>query len=243
MKPAISLIIPAHNEEAFLPACLQAARVAEVRAGIRLEIIVVLNRCTDETERIASEAGCRRVREDAKNLSIIRNAGVRAATGDIVVTCDADSRMHPDTFCDVLQRLETGRCVGGGALVLPERWSIGILASAMAVLPYLVFAGVSFGLFWFFKRDFDAIGGFDDRFVSVEDLDFARRLKAHGRITGRSWGTLTRSWLTTSCRKFDEFGDWYLFRNPDFVRRVFRGDDRKAADHFWYDVRSGTPKE
>lgn len=243
MKPAISLIIPAHNEEAFLPACLEAARTAEARAGIQVEILVVLNRCTDATERIAAEAGCVRVFEDAKNLSIIRNAGVRAASADIIVTCDADSRMHPDTFRDVLSRLEAGRCVGGGALVLPERWSIGILASVGAVLPYLVFAGVSFGLFWFFKRDFDAIGGFDERFVSVEDLDFARRLKAHGRASGRSWGTLMRSSLKTSCRKFDEFGDWYLFRNPAFVRRVFRGDDRKAADHFWYDVRSGVPKD
>ncbi|HEX7261169.1 MAG TPA: hypothetical protein VF258_05085, partial [Luteolibacter sp.] len=70
------------------------------------------------------------------------------------------------------------------------------------------------------------------------DVDFARRLKAHGRKSGRSWGTLMRAPLITSCRKFDEFGDWYLFRNPAFVRSIFRGDDRKAADRFWYDVRS-----
>ena len=123
-------------------------------------------------------------------------------------------------------------------MVLPERWSLGILASAISILPYLAFTGVSFGLFWFWKRDFDEIGGFDTRLVSVEDVDFARRLKAHGRRTGRSWGTLVWTPLETSCRKFDQFGDWYLFRNPAFVRKVFRGDDRKVADHFWYDVRS-----
>jgi glycosyltransferase involved in cell wall biosynthesis len=178
------------------------------------------------------------VNEDAKNLSRIRNAGVAMASGEIVVTCDADSYMHPDSFKEIIRRLDEGKTVGGGAMVLPERWSLGIVASVMAVVPYLAFTGVSFGLFWFWKRDFDEIGGFDERLVSVEDVDFAQRLKAHGRLTGRKWGTLVRAPLVTSCRKFDQFGDWYLFRNPAFVRRVFRGNDRKAADHFWYDVRS-----
>ena len=236
--PRISLVIPAHNEAAFLPACLAAARAAEARLAGGLEIVVVLNRCTDATEAIARDAGCVIVREDAKNLSLIRNAGVAAARGEIVVTCDADSRMHPGSLAEIERRLDAGKVVGGGALVLPDRWSVGIVASGLAVLPYLMFTGVSFSLFWCRKKDFDAIGGFDARFVSVEDIDFAQRLKAHGRKTGRRWGTLVRTPLVTSCRKFDLFGDWYLFRNPAFVRRLFRGDDRAAADRFWYDVRA-----
>jgi glycosyltransferase involved in cell wall biosynthesis len=238
MKPRLSLIVPAHNEAAFLTGCLEAARKAAERIDARVEIIVVLNRCTDETETIARRQGCVIVREDARNLSKIRNAGAAAASGDVIVTCDADSRMHSDSFREILRRLDSGKIVGGGAMVYPERWSPGIVASALAILPYLAFTGVSFGLFWCLKRDFDAIGGFDDRFVSVEDVDFARRLKRHGRASGRGWGTLVRAALVTSCRKFDQFGDWYLFKNPAFVRRVFRGDDQKAADHFWYDVRS-----
>lgn len=238
MKPRISLIIPAHNEAAFLPACLEAARQAAEGLDGGVETIVVLNRCTDGTEEIAIRHGCRIVREDAKNLSMIRNAGAAAATGEIIVTCDADSRMHPASFQEILRRLDSGKVVGGGAMVLPERWSPGIMASGMSILPYLAFSGVSFGLFWCWKRDFDEIGGFDTRFVSVEDVDFAQRLKAHGRKSRRSWGTLLWTPLVTSCRKFDQFGDWYLFRNPAFVRKVFRGNDRQAADHFWYDVRS-----
>lgn len=209
-----------------------------MRVDVGVEIIVVINRCTDDTEEIARRHGCVIVREDAKNLSTIRNAGVAVATGDMIVTCDADSRMHPDSYAEILRKLGSGKVVGGGALVFPERWSLGIVASGFAILPYLAFAGVSFGLFWFRRQDFEAIGGFDEAFVSVEDVDFARRLKAHGRKSGRSWGTLVRAPLVTSCRKFDLFGDWYLFRNPAFVRRVFRGDDRKAADRFWYDARS-----
>lgn len=236
--PRISVVIPAHNEAAFLPACLAAVKRAAARIAGGVEMIVVLNRCTDATEAIAREAGCVIVREDTKNLSVIRNAGAAAARGEIVVTCDADSRMHPGSLAEIERRLDMGKVVGGGALVLPERWSVGIVASGLAVAPYLMFTGVSFSLFWCWKKDFDAIGGFDARFVSVEDVDFARRLRAHGRKTGRRWGTLWRTPLVTSCRKFDQFGDWYLLKNPAFVRRLFRGDDRAAADKFWYDVRS-----
>ncbi len=237
MKPCISLIVPAHNETAFLPSCLEAARQAGERAGVPVETIVVLNRCTDDTEGVARRHGCVVAKEDAKNLSMIRNVGAAAASGEILVTCDADSRMHPDTYLEILKHLESGRFIGGGALVLPERWSLGIIASGLAVLPYLALSGVSFGLFWCHKTDFDAVGGFDPRLVSVEDLDFARRLKAYGKASGRAWGTLFRAPLETSCRKFDIFGDWYFFRNPAFVRRIFRGTDRQSADHFWYDAR------
>ena len=95
MSARISLIVPAHNESAFLPSCLEAARKAASRIDSEVEMIVILNRCTDDTEEIARRHGCRIVREDAKNLSLIRNAGVAAATGEIIVTCDADSQMHP----------------------------------------------------------------------------------------------------------------------------------------------------
>jgi len=237
VNTTISLIIPAHNEGKFLTHCLEAANLAASRIESTVEMIVILNRCTDDTEEIALRHGCRIVREDAKNLSMIRNAGVAVARGNVVVTCDADSRMHPDSFLEILRRLGTGNIVGGGAMVLPERWSLGIVASGLSILPYLAFTGVTFGLFWFFREDFEAIGGFDTHYVSVEDVNFAMRLKAHGRKSGRSWGTLWWTPLVTSCRKFDQFGDWYLLKNPSFVRKVFRGNDRKAADFFWYDIR------
>jgi glycosyltransferase involved in cell wall biosynthesis len=89
--PKISVVIPAHNESAFLPSCLAAVALAAKGLEITVEVIVVLNRCSDGTEQIARSHGCVIVREDAKNLSMIRNAGVAAARGDIIVTCDAVS--------------------------------------------------------------------------------------------------------------------------------------------------------
>jgi hypothetical protein len=42
--------------------------------------------------------------------------------------------------------------------------------------------------------------------------------------------------IRTSCRKFDAFGDWYLVRNPQLVKRIFTGNDREAADLYYYEV-------
>ena len=59
--------------------------------------------------------------------------------------------------------------------------------------------------------DFEAIGGFNEDWVSVEDLDFAKRLSLTAEAKER-FKTITRAHIVTSCRKFDTFGDWYLIR-------------------------------
>ena len=91
------------------------------------------------------------------------------------------------------------------------------------------------GIFWCRKRDFDAIGGFDESLVSLEDFDFAVRLNQYGRRKGLKYTVLRRSYFVTSSRKFDRFGDWYLLKNRKLTRRIFTGTDREAADHFYYD--------
>lgn len=92
-------------------------------------------------------------------------------------------------------------------------------------------------MFWFRKRDFLRIGGFDETPVSPEDMDFARRLNRLGRAEGKRRGTLKRARPVTSSRKFDQFGDWYLIRNRKLTKQIFTGRDCKAADSFYYHVR------
>jgi hypothetical protein len=102
------------------------------------------------------------------------------------------------------------------------------------------FLGLSFGLYWFRKSDFDAIGGFDVKRHIAEDVDFLRRLKRHGRKSGRRHHIIASESVTTSCRKFDEFGDWHfvrIFSNPCRVRRAIVGNDRACLDKNWYDVK------
>lgn len=232
----ISVIIPAHNEERYIARCLESVRWGEKLLAAPVEIVVVLNRCSDQTRGVAEQYGAVVTAEEAKNLARIRNAGVRASTGDVIVTIDADSWMSPNMPQEVVRHLASGRYVGGGVRIKAERVSLGIFFSIMTFGPRLIAAGISGGLFWLRRSDFEAIGGFNEALVSAEDLDFAKRLKSYRVAKGLRFGTIWCAHIVTSCRKFDQFGDWYLFRNRQQVERILSGRDRQAADHFYYDI-------
>ena len=223
-------MIPARNEEGFIARCLESIQVAAEPFVHETEIVVVLNRCTDRTEKIARSYGASIVRDESKNLSMIRNAGVRSACGDIIVTLDADSWMSPNMLIEINRLLNSGEYIGGGVLMYPERLSLGIFFTV------LIRHGVSGGLFWCFRSDFEAIHGFDESLVSAEDIDFARRLKLYGKIRRKRFKTITKAHIITSCRKFDIFGDWYFVRNPHLAWKILQGKDAKAANSFFYDV-------
>jgi glycosyltransferase involved in cell wall biosynthesis len=235
--PRFSILIPARNEEKCLPACLQSIKAAAEPFPNRVEIVVALNCCTDHTEQIALDYGAKIVHDDSRNLAKIRNAAARAASGDIFVTIDADSRMSNNMLLTIDRMLRTGKYVGGGAMIWPERWSVGIMATGLILAFVMLRHRVSGGLFWCLREDFHAIGGFDESYVSVEDLDFAKRLKAYGKSKGKRFKSIITAYIVTSCRKFDTFGDWYLVGHPRLVWRIFTGKSQKDADLFYYDVK------
>ncbi len=238
-----SVVIPAHNEEKYIGRCLKSIRLAAEEITDMVEIIVVANRCTDRTAAIAKRYGARVIENNDKCISSIRNEGIRSSSGKIVVTIDADSVMHKTSLAEIKALLRSGDYIGGGAMPMFDRMSIGILASgayvAINLLPVMINNGgfLSATMFWFRRKDFDRLGGFDESLVSLEDMDFAKRLKALGKRYGKKYGTLKRGVVLTSSRKFDEFGDWYLIKNHKLTKRIFTGKDRQAADGFYYDVR------
>ena len=75
---------------------------------------------------------------DEKCISAIRNAGVNAASGKIIVTIDADSIMSKYSLCEIKERLESGKYIGGGSPMRFDRMSVGILCSAAAVAINLI---------------------------------------------------------------------------------------------------------
>ena len=234
--PALSVAIPARDEEKLIARCIESINASARHCQRAVEVVVALNRCTDRTRDIAESLGARCVVEDRKCIAAVRNAAVKASRAPVVATLDADSWMTLRTVDAILTHACDPRYVGGGTVLRPERMSIGIFFSLLAIVPYVARSGVSTGLFWFRREAFDMIGGFDESLVSVEDVDFGLRLKAHGRLKGLRYGTIWRHGAMTSCRKFDTFGDWYLFLNPGLVKALFGGKNRQAADHFYYEV-------
>ena len=98
-----SVIVCAHNEAQFLPACLRSL-LAQSRTPD--EILVVNNASTDSTRAVAEAIqGVRVVDESRKGLVVARETGRLAATGDILVYLDADCRA-PVTWLERIERSE-----------------------------------------------------------------------------------------------------------------------------------------
>jgi glycosyltransferase involved in cell wall biosynthesis len=228
-----SVVVPAHNEEALLARGLTAIAAAAEQAPSGVEVIVVANRCTDATAEIARSSGASVLDNDARNIAAVRNAGAAAASGDAIVTIDADCQMSPRSFCEIDRLLRSDRFVGGGAKVRPERRSAGICATYGLMEVATFVTRLAGGMFWCRRADFDAVGGFDESQLLAEDLDFARRLRAHGKRTGRRFTTLRSAPITASCRKFDRFGDWHMFAMLLQARSIQAA--RNGTDTFWVD--------
>lgn len=235
---SIGVVVPAHNEEAFLPACLDAIEAARERYRGDVETVVVCNRCTDATEAIARERGARVVPDESRNIAKIRNRGAAATEAEVLITCDADSRVHPEMFGLVDAALDEG-AVGGGADVRFDRRSLGIRVTELFLDAMVRVSGVPCGAFWTTHEAFDAVGGFDERLPMGEDLDFGKRLRAWGAERSLDYRRLTGAPLLTSARKFDAYGDWSFFRMLVFdafrMRRSMKGIDTEFVDEYFYD--------
>jgi glycosyltransferase involved in cell wall biosynthesis len=73
---AVGVVVPAHNEETLLPACLAAlGRVVRV-AGVPVSVLVVADTCSDRTAAVARACGARVIAIGARNVGAARAAGM-----------------------------------------------------------------------------------------------------------------------------------------------------------------------
>lgn len=79
------------------------------------------------------------IMNDSKNLSQIRNAGAKAARGEIILTIDADSWVSANMLTEIDRMLATGKYIGGGVKAEFERMSLGIVMSALLLVVPLLF--------------------------------------------------------------------------------------------------------
>ncbi|MDP2252784.1 MAG: glycosyltransferase family 2 protein, partial [Thiobacillus sp.] len=94
MNPRFSVVIPAFNSAATLARAIESVRAQSWPAH---EIIVVDDGSTDATAEIAAGFdGVRLIRQKNSGVSVARNAGAAAASGDWLAFLDADDWYAPD---------------------------------------------------------------------------------------------------------------------------------------------------
>lgn len=129
----VAVVVPARDEEARLGACLGSVAVARAvlqdrRPWLEVDVVVVLDRCTDRSGEIARAAGVDCVVVDAGSVGAARRAGVARVAGlsgdssleDVwVATTDADTTVPPSWLLDHVQLADLGHDLVVGA-VHPE---------------------------------------------------------------------------------------------------------------------------
>jgi glycosyltransferase involved in cell wall biosynthesis len=187
-KPRISVIIPAHNEEAEIKKTLDCVLKQNFKS---MEIIVSNDGSTDKTEEIAKEY----IRRD-KRIKIIssktghsgayaRNKGAGIANGEILVFLDADARTS-DNFLERVDKNFKNHKIQG--IIHPKRdtynnflsKTIALMASNNRKIARNIGAKIIskrnvFSLFIFTKKAFEKIGGYDDKILYYDDRDITER--------------------------------------------------------------------
>ena len=118
--PKISVVICAYNAERTMDACLASLRALRYP---NYEVIVVNDGSTDRTLEIAQRyPEVRIISQENKGLSVARNVGIEAATGEIVAYTDSDCVVDPDWLTYLAYKFVHGGfvAVGGPNLPPPE---------------------------------------------------------------------------------------------------------------------------
>lgn len=122
MSAPLSLIVPAFDEEARLPATLARLEQLPEVLGRAVEIVVVDDGSSDGTAQVAESLGARVVRlAQNRGKGVAVSAGVRVARHPLVAFTDADCPYEPESLGPMLDAIEAGHCeVAIGARDLPE---------------------------------------------------------------------------------------------------------------------------
>lgn len=93
-SPRFSVVIPCYNEESYIGDTLTSLQQQTFDGSF--EIIVVDNNSTDGSAKIARQYGARVITETHPGVCWARQAGTEVATGEIVISSDADTIYAPD---------------------------------------------------------------------------------------------------------------------------------------------------
>jgi glycosyltransferase involved in cell wall biosynthesis len=233
----ISFIIPAYNEERYIGRTLAAADAAGRAIGGPFEIVVVDDASDDRTAEIARGHGARVVSVHHRQIAATRNAGARAAAGEMFFFVDADTVVTPRAVAAAVAAMRRGAAGGGSAFRFDgELPLLGRIMQAVTG-PLYKFAGLASGCFLFCTRSaFERVGGFDEGLYCAEEAAMSRALARQGLFV------VLREAVTTSGRKLRAYSAWEIL---GLLGRLALGGPaaarRREGLEIWYGERRPDP--
>lgn len=191
----ISIVIPALDEETGIEAVIKQIPTAKLRqAGYETEIIVVDNGSVDRTAEIARAYGATVISECKRGYGNAYKAGLKKATGDIIVTGDADMTYPFDKTRELIEYLVTNNLDFLNTNRL-EKLNPGLTARIHALGTFTL-TGISKAFFkcpfhdsqsgmWIFKRSvWEGIS------VQSEGMPFSQEIKIEAFLCGFRCGEI-----------------------------------------------------
>lgn len=186
-KPLISVVIPAFNEEKYLPQCLESLK----QTYKNFETIVVDNNSTDKTGEIARKFGARVVFEQRQGIAYAREAGFKAAKGEIIARTDADGLPPPNWLAkiqDLFARNPGAIGVTGPTIFFDGSPLLNALSEKIIIL-WLKLGRILMGHYQFNGHNFAILKKVVRKIKKVsfdqsihEDMDLACRAAHFGKI-------------------------------------------------------------
>jgi glycosyltransferase involved in cell wall biosynthesis len=181
----VSAIVPVFNSERFIGKCV-ASLLASKYDPSSFEIICVDNGSSDGSLRVlrSFDPAIRVLEEAKRGPAAARNAGLREARGEFVAFTDSDCMVDAEWLAAMVRALRQGRAdaLGGRILARPEAGVVerfGELvhdhqnAIEMCHPPYMISMNLAMS-----RRLLLSLGGFDERWLRIEDVDLTYRLLA-----------------------------------------------------------------
>lgn len=234
----LSFIIPAYDEEQLLGRTLTALQAAAREAGEPFEVVVVDDASTDGTAAVAREHGARVEPVNHRQIAATRNAGAKAAAGELLIFVDADTIVTEAVVRAAVAALRAGAVGGGCALRFDGRLPLYGQIIAKVAVPLYRAAGLASGCFLFCTREaFFAAGGFNEELFAAEEAALSRALGRQGRFV------ILREYVTTSGRKLRAHSAREVLGL--FARVAFSGSKavkRREGLEIWYGQRRPDPE-
>jgi glycosyltransferase involved in cell wall biosynthesis len=232
----ISIIIPAYNEENYLPATLEKINAGLANADFEAEMIVVDNESTDKTKQIAESFGAKVFAETEHNIGKVRNTGAKNAEGDILIFVDADTLVPNSLFQKISAVMRDESCFGGAVAVDYEQFE-------RKWMKYYLLGWQFWGKFFNMKQGalqfcrksvFEELNGYDETIYMGEDVMFYWRLSKLAAKKNGYLSFIENPKVITSARRFDQMSLWktLLLTHPLFILMTSK---RKKFWRDWYE--------